>query len=228
MSELMDYLKTAWDSLPSIVTALLLLAAGLLLARVAGFLFAKLLGLVGLDRLAKKTGLAEFLRKGGVEYSVSRLAGVLAYWIVLLWALVRIAIELDVRLVASLYDRVVELFPSLLAGVLVVAIGMVLVGFLANFATTIARNAASRRSGGIGRLIKYAGNGLVVLIALDQVGFAGSILTTVLLILLGAAALGAALAFGLGCKDLARDAATRFLRELRERDRGGKGTDLEG
>lgn len=44
----------------------------------------------------------------------------------------------------------------------------------------------------------------------------------------GSAAFAAALAFGLGCKDIARDAMLRFLRNLREKGRAEKGPDLEG
>ncbi|MCX7024788.1 MAG: hypothetical protein NT080_09235 [Spirochaetes bacterium] len=228
MKEIIDTVAAAWASLPSMVVALLTLPAGWLFALLSRFLVAGFLSLLGVDRIAKRTGAAEFLRKGGVEYSLSRLVGVLAYWAVLVAVLVRLAIILDVRLVASLYERVVELFPSLLAAVLVVAIGAVIVGFLANFAMTIARNAASRHPQAIGRAIKWAGNALVILIALDQVGLGRSILSTALLVLLAAASFGAALAFGLGCSTMAKEAATRFLRELRERDRGGKGSDLEG
>ncbi len=36
------------------------------------------------------------------------------------------------------------------------------------------------------------------------------------------------LAFGLGCKDLARDAAARFLQNLREKRRTDSRPDLEG
>ena len=49
-----------------------------------------------------------------------------------------------------------------------------------------------------------------------------------LLMLFGALVFGLALAFGLGCKDIARSSMERWLRELRERERMTKGTDLEG
>jgi hypothetical protein len=40
--------------------------------------------------------------------------------------------------------------------------------------------------------------------------------------------LGTGLAFGLGCKDMAKNAFENFLKNLREKQRVGQGTDLEG
>jgi hypothetical protein len=47
-------------------------------------------------------------------------------------------------------------------------------------------------------------------------------------ILFAALVFGLALAFGLGCKDIARDAAMRFLQNLREKRRTDERADLEG
>jgi hypothetical protein len=68
----------------------------------------------------------------------------------------------------------------------------------------------------------------VLSLALDQLNLSRSLITTLFQILFAAAAFAAALAFGLGCKDLARDAMQRLLRNLREKERAEKGSDLEG
>jgi hypothetical protein len=47
-------------------------------------------------------------------------------------------------------------------------------------------------------------------------------------LLFGAVVFGLALAFGLGCKDMARDAATRIVQNLREKRRADGRADLEG
>jgi hypothetical protein len=69
---------------------------------------------------------------------------------------------------------------------------------------------------------------LVLSLALEQLNLSRSLLTSLFQILFAAAAFGTALAFGLGCKDIARDAMLRFLRNLREKERAEKGSDLEG
>jgi hypothetical protein len=46
--------------------------------------------------------------------------------------------------------------------------------------------------------------------------------------MIGAVALGVAIAIGLGCKDMARQAVEGIIAAIRERERASRGTDLEG
>jgi uncharacterized membrane protein YuzA (DUF378 family) len=64
--------------------------------------------------------------------------------------------------------------------------------------------------------------GVAMIYSLEQLGLAGRFLTLAVYIVLGTAGLAAALAFGLGCKDLARE----FLIELLKED-SGKGNGQE-
>jgi hypothetical protein len=102
------------------------------------------------------------------------------------------------------------------------------VSFIGNFVMTVARNAAYPHARLVARAVKIVGIVLVLGLALEQLDLSRSLIIALFQILFAAAAFGAGLAFGLGCKDLARDAMLRFLRNLRERERAGKGPDLEG
>ena len=54
--------------------------------------------------------------------------------------------------------------------------------------------------------------------ALEPLGLAGQFLTMSVLILIGVAGLAAAIAFGLGCKDLAREFVIELLKEDKNPD----------
>jgi hypothetical protein len=153
---------------------------------------------------------------------------VLVYWAILAATFIRISRILDFTVIQELMEQVRVILPSAIAAILILAVGLVIVTFLATFALTLARNAALPSAHALSASIKYLGIAVVIAIALDQVGFGKTILGPMLLMLFGALVFGLALAFGLGCKDLARGAMERFLRELRERERMAKGTDLEG
>jgi hypothetical protein len=178
--------------------------------------------------LSEKTGFTEFLRKGGVKYSPSKLIGSIAYWLVVLTALFQASKAMDVRIAEALTERAIALFPSILAAAFIAILGAVLVSFLANFVMTIARNAGVTNARIISRSIKLVGDLIVVTIALEQVGLGRTVLSSMFQLLFAALVFGIALAFGLGGKDLARDAMQRFIRALQERGRGPKGTDMEG
>lgn len=228
MNELSMMFGTLWRGLPPLAAAVITLVAGWGLAFAARHLTAKVLKILRFDAFSVRVGFAEFLRKGGARYGPVELAGVLVYWVILAATFIRISRLLDFTIVQELMKQVRVILPSTIAAILILVVGLVIVTFLARFALTLARNAALPSAQAISTSIKYLGIAVVIAIALDQVGFGRTILGPMLLMLFGALVFGLALAFGLGCKDIARSAMERWLRELRERERMTKGTDLEG
>lgn len=228
MNELSMLFGTFWRDLPPLAAAAITLVAGWALAFAARYAVAKGLKVLRFDAFSLRVGFAEFLRKGGARYTPVELAGVLAYWAILTATFIRISRILDFTIVQELTEQVRVVLPSAIAAILILVVGIVIVTFLATFALTLARNAALPSAQAISTSIRYLGIAVVIAIALDQVGFGKTILGPMLLMLFGALVFGLALAFGLGCKDIARSAMERFLRELRERERMAKGTDLEG
>jgi hypothetical protein len=228
MSDLISVARDLWATLPSPVAGLIVLCGGWLIAKLFRFLVARFLVLVRFDTMGEKTGFSEFLRKGNAKYTPSRLAGVLAYWIVLVITFLE-----TVRIVApeihrALAEQLANALPSLVAAALIIVVGLLLTSFLANFILTIALNASIPHARPLSTAVRYLGAIIVITLALEQAGIGRNIVETLFLLLFGAAALGVAIAFGLGCKDMARDALKRFLSDLREREREGKGGDLEG
>lgn len=219
-----DFLR----SLPSWVRALMVLAVGGCSAFLLRFLCWKLLPLIRFDRLCARIGISEFLRKGGVSRPPSRLVGTFAWGVVFVVTFFQVSRQLDIDVVTSFSGEVAASVPRILAAFFVVLVGLVVVSFIGNFVLTVARNAARPHASLLARGVKIAGIVLVLSLALEQLNLSRSLLTSLFQILFAAAALGTALAFGLGCKDIARDAMLRLLRNLREKERAEKGPDLEG
>ncbi|MDX9827519.1 MAG: hypothetical protein RBT73_07200 [Spirochaetia bacterium] len=227
-NNIIDSLRSFSRDLPPIGGALLTFVVGWLVAILARLLIPKLLGLLRFDRLSEKTGIASFLRKGNVHHSPSRLIGYLVYWFLMIIVLSNTVARLDKGAANSLSAWMRSALPNLLATLITVIIGFVVVTFLSNFIVTIARNAAVHSPDMIGRIIKYLGYFVVATMALEQLGLGQTIISTIFIILFAAIALGIGLAFGLGCKDMAKKAFEDFLKNLREKQRVGQGTDLEG
>ncbi|HTO22062.1 MAG TPA: hypothetical protein VMQ10_06230 [Spirochaetia bacterium] len=215
-------------SLPPGLRAVMVLAGGWLAAFFLRFALTWLLDLVRFNTAFDKLGISEFLRKGQVKHRPSKLLGVIAYWTVLLVALLQMSRILDLRLVTSFSDRLRAVVPGLLAAVFIGIIGLVVVSFIGNLVMTAARTAGFAHSALLARAVKIAGYILVVGIAVQQIDVNQTLVSSMLLILFAALAFALALAFGLGCKDIARDAATRLLQNLRERRRTDGRSDLEG
>ncbi len=82
---------------------------------------------------------------------------------------------------------------------------------------TIAQNAATPHAALLSRGVKIAGTILVLGLALAQVDLSGRMISALFQILFAAIVFALALAFGLGCKELARDAVAKIIQNLREK-----------
>lgn len=215
-------------SLPPFVGAVLTFLAGWAVARGVQSLVPKLLVLLRFDRFSEKTGIKGFLEKGNLRYAPSRLMGILTYWFLMVIVLSNTVAVLDKGTAESISLWIRSAFPKAITAGIIVVIGIVVVTFLSNFFITVARNAAIHNPVLIGKVLKYVGYIIVVIMALEQFGLGQTIISSLLILLFAAVAFGTALAFGLGCKDLAKKYAEDFIRTLQEKERTKHGTDLEG
>lgn len=228
MGSLIETVGAFLRSLPAWVRALMVLAVGGGAAFLLRFICWRLLPRIRFDALCARIGISEFLRKGQVSRPPSRLVGTFAWGVVLLVTIFQVSRQLDIEVVTSFSRELTASVPHLLAAFLIVVVGLVVVSFIGNFVMTVARNAAYPHARLVARAVKITGIVLVLGLALEQLNLSRSLITTLFQILFAAAVFGTALAFGLGCKDIARDAMLRFLRNLREKERAEKGPDLEG
>ncbi len=213
---------------PSWLLGLALTAVGWLIAVAVRFVVTFLLQWLRFDTLGQKTGLSSFLRKGQVAFTPSQLFGIAAFWIVLMGTFFTVAILLDVEVATKLMGKILHFIPSVVSAIFVLVVGWSLVVFLSNFTRTIARNASWQHAPTIAAVVKVFGGILIIAVAAEQIDLHVTILSSLVLILVAGAALGLALAFGLGCQDMAREALKKYLKSLKEKNQAGNGPDLEG
>jgi len=197
--------------LPRILLAILILIIGWLLARVVRFAIVKTLRAVNFDVVTQKAGIDHFLQQGGSDIDTIRVLGGLFYWLVILAALMIAFNTLDLAYVTDLIGRIVLFVPRVMVAVVILVFGSYFARFVATALTTYLRNLGVGEAGLIGRLTLYAIMVFVVMIALDQLGL-GDIIRETFLIIVGAIALGLALAFGLGGQRRAAELIERWTR----------------
>ena len=197
------------------------MAVGLALATLAlGWAVARILGwLTGfiLRRLRFDDGVRSLM--GGRplgSHEPSALASWLVYWVLFAIAAVFACDVGGLEIGASLAARIRDLVPRIVTAGLLLAIGL-LVAMVSGAVTRRFFETAGLRGGRLrGQIVAGVLTLLTVLLALEQLGFAAQFVMGIGLVATGAVALGAGLAFGLGCKDLARDFVVEYLRSLEE------------
>jgi hypothetical protein len=215
-------------SLPVGVQAVVILGAGWLLALLLRRVVTFCLEWRYFHGLWERKGVVDVLRKGNINHTPARVIGVAVYWIVLIVTALFATRLAGAKGWEPLRERIVAFLPAIVAAIAILIVGYAVVSFLANVAQTLAQNAGSSYGAFFRKCVRVAGTVLIVIFSLEQLGMMTGIIGLFLHVLLAATAFGLALAFGLGCKDLARQATEKFLRDMREKHRKPSGNDLEG
>jgi hypothetical protein len=192
---------TFFTWLPSLIGALVILLIGYIVAKVVGNLLARVLERAGLDRTTLSGQTGEWIRK--VTTSPSALVGKLAFWAIFLGAVSLAVTALGIDALTSFVASVYAYVPNVIAAVLIFLVA----GALAAGIATVARRFLGDTP--TGRVVSTVAPILVMTIAtfmiLDQLRIAEDIVVITYAALLGSIALAAALAFGLGGREVAAE-----------------------
>ncbi len=204
------FLRQIGDFLPRLVLALGVLVVGWFLAKAARFAIVKGLRAVNFHVVTQRAGLDGFLRDGGIESDSTEILGLLAYWVVILGALLIAFNSLGLAYVTDVLMRVLLFVPHVMVAILILAFGAYFARFIGNAIAAYCRNVHIQDADLLGRLAQYAIVTFVVLIALDQVNIGGDIVRQSFLIVLAGLVFALALAFGLGGRDWAAELLERW------------------
>jgi hypothetical protein len=213
--DISESLQQALDDLigflPRLIGFLIVLLIGYLIAKALQKLVALALEKVGTDRAVRSGQSGEYVQRVVPDISPSELIGRVVFWFVFLGAL---SIAISSLGIAALNEFVADVFnylPNVIVAILIAVVAIPIAGGLAKLA---------ERSWGdspMGKMLATAIPALVLGIAvfmiLNQLRIATDIVVITYAALMGAVALGAALAFGLG----GRDVASRMLEEAYRR-----------
>jgi hypothetical protein len=189
----------AW--LPALLGALAILVIGWFVAKAVSGLVWRVLHRAGFDRTLHTGAGGSFVRK--LTSSPSRLIGTIAFWAILLGTISLAVSVLGIEALTNFVAAIYSYLPNVLAAVLIFLVASAISAGVAALVT--------RTMGGtaLGKIVATAAPILVMTIAtfmiLDQLQIAQNIVVITYAGLIGAVALGSALAFGLGGREVARE-----------------------
>jgi hypothetical protein len=110
-------------------------------------------------------------------------------------------------------DKVVSYIPNVVLAIFILIVGMFIATLLKNIVLTAAGNVGLRQGVALGKIVEIIVVIFAALMSLEQLGIGVTITEVTLSVILGSVGLAMALAFGLGCKDL----AGKFVSDLVEK-----------
>jgi hypothetical protein len=196
------FMRGIGDALPNILAAIVILIVGWIIAKALKAGTGRLLKVVRFSALTERAGIDAFLAKGAVKQSASDVISVLVYWLVMLIVLVTAVNALGLAIASQLLNEMLLYIPNVIVAVIVVAVGLYAADFIAALVRTAVANAGIAEAGLVAALSRWALIIFAFAIALNQLRIGQEIVSYGFLIIFGAAALAAALAVGLGAREL--------------------------
>jgi len=176
----------------------------------------KLLKVIQFDAASEKSGLADVLRKGGIKNTLSELIGGLIYWIIMLLVFMTALNALGMTVVASLLDKVILYIPNVIVAIFILSLGIFFASIVGSIVMTSSMNAGIKQAKLLSQLTQTVIVIFAIVMTLEQLNIAVSIINTTVSVLLGSAGLAFALAVGLGSKDI----AGKLMQELVDKLKG--------
>lgn len=195
---LSDGLGAILGALPALIGAIIILVIGFIIAKVLQGLVTRVLQSMGFQGWMESGGIKQFFDRSQTQQTPLSILGKLVFWLVFFIAITMAVDTLGISAISDVLAQFIAYIPQIIAAILI----LVLATLLANFVAGIVRGATG--SNLIGSVAQYSIIVFAAFAALTQLGIAPELIAPTFLILLGAVALAAAIAFGLGGKGVAQ------------------------
>jgi len=194
-------------AIPKILAAGLILAIAYIVGRFITATIAELLQNLGADALPEKIALQGFI---GESTSFSKLCGNVAFFFIMLSAMVSAVEQLAMPQLSAIFRDVLSFSGQVLIGLIILVVG--------NFVAGLAYTAMSKTSDnqGIAMIVRMSIVGLAIAMGLQAMGIADDIVNLAFGLVLGSVAVTVALSFGLGGREAAGKQMEYWLAKLRK------------
>jgi small-conductance mechanosensitive channel len=193
-----------FEFIPQLIGAIVILIIGYIVAKILQAVVARVLKAIGFDSWMERGGIKQFFDRAQTSETPATVLGKLVFWLVFIVAITMAADALGISQVSQVLGQLIAYIPSIIAAILI----LILASLLANFLSGIVRGATG--SDLLANVARYAIIVYAAFAAITELGIAVQLTAPTFLIILGAVALTAAIAFGWGGRDVAKDIIERY------------------
>jgi Conserved TM helix len=226
--EISDSIQQGLDAffafLPNLLAFLVILVVGFIIAKVVSKVVQKVAEKAGLDKALHESDAKRYVDRVMPDASPSAGIGKVFFYLIFLFVLTAAIGALQIPAVTAFMNQVLAYLPNVIAAIIIFVVAAAIAGAVAGGVAKLMGDTPT------GKIVATAVPSLVMLIAvfmiLNQLKIAPEIVTITYTALLFTVALAAALAFGLGGRQVAADMLSTAYDKGREQ-RGQVKADLE-
>jgi small-conductance mechanosensitive channel len=216
-ASLQQGLDSLFGFIPNLIGFLVILIVGYFVAKLVKSVVAKVLDRVGLDRHLHSGQTGEYVERISPGASASKLIGAVVFWFIFLFVLSAAIGALQIPAVTAFMNEVLAYLPNVVVAVIIFVVAGVVAAAVAGL---VAKTMGDTPTGKVvASVVPALVMGIAIFMILNQLKIAPDIVQITYTALIGAVALGLALAFGLG----GREVAAEMLRNAYQKGQEQKG-----
>lgn len=206
-----------FSAVPKILGFLVIVIAGWFIASLIERGLAAILRSIRFNDLATRAGLTDFVQRMGMNTDASGLIGLVVKWFVRLIALVVAFDALGLPAVSEVLRQLLLWLPNVVVAMVVLVIGGLAARALSNLVRGAASEAGLSNANFLAKTSAIIVWAFAIVVAVNQLGIATELVNTLFMAVVGALALGAGLAFGLGGRETAGEILRKWYAKAQER-----------
>lgn len=186
----------------NLISAVLILTIGWLIARISAFIFKSFMSRVGVDKLGEKIQNMEMLKKYQLDFKLSQVLSQILFILIMLFLSVSAADTLGVPAISNMFMMLVDFIPKLGVAIMMTLLGLFVSDLARKFVETLCKsfNVASGKliSMGVFFFLSF----ISVILALGQAGINTKLLESSFNIMVAGLILAFSIGYGIASKEI--------------------------
>jgi hypothetical protein len=216
MASLTGAMALFFAAIPKIIGFAIILIVGWFVASLIARAVGHILRAVHFNNLARRSGFADFVQRMGLETDAAGFVAEVVKWFIRLITLVVAFDALGLPAVSDVLRQLLLWLPNLVVAIVVLVIGGLAANALASVVRGTTSEAGFNNPDMLAKIAKVAVWAFAIVVAVNQIGIAQTLINTLFMAVVGAAALALGLAFGLGGRDTAGEVVRKWYRRGQE------------
>jgi small-conductance mechanosensitive channel len=203
------------EFVPNLLAFLVILTLGYIIAKIVAAVIQRALHAIKLDAFSEKIGVIAVLRRANIQRETSSIISRVVFWLLMLTFLVSATESLGLDRVSATIDAFVMYIPKVLGAVFILMVGLFIAQFVRDLVVSSAESIGSDFAAPLGSTAYGLLVVIVATLAVGELELETALLGYVISIVLLSFGAAAAIAFGIGSRDIAGNIlAGNYVREL--------------
>ncbi len=198
-------------ALPGIVSAIVIFILGWLFAKFVSWVVLRLLNRINFDSLAQKIEADKFLENANLKQTPSGLISKFIYWVLMLFVFITVSDMVGWHKVSEEIGKLLGYLPKIFFALVFFVIGIYIATFVRKIITGATASIGLSSGRIIGTVVFYFMMIIVTITSLDQAGMDTTMLSSNLLMIIGAILLAAAVSYSIASIDFVKNILAGFF-----------------